>query len=131
MTEKRVFKTRYFDRWVRKVGLSDSALCKAVDEMEQGLVDANLGGGVVKKRVALAGRGKRGGVRTLVAVKLHHEDRWFFLFGFRKNERSNISAEELDALREIAGQLFGMASEQLDKAVRDGSLEEICHDRKS
>ncbi|MBW2330079.1 MAG: type II toxin-antitoxin system RelE/ParE family toxin [Deltaproteobacteria bacterium] len=126
---KRVFKTRYFSRWFRKIGLSDVALCQAVKEMEQGLIDANLGGGVVKKRLALPGRGKRGGARTLVAT--NKGDRWFFLFGFEKNERANITAEELEGLREITRQLLGMTSEQLDEAVRDGSLQEICHDQES
>ncbi len=126
---KRVFKTRYFSRWFRKIGLSDVALCQAVKEMEQGLIDANLGGGVVKKRLALPGRGKRGGARTLVAT--NKGDRWFFLFGFEKNERANITAEELEGLRVITRQLLGMTSEQLDEAVRDGSLQEICHDQES
>lgn len=105
------------------------ALCQAVKEMEQGLIDANLGGGVVKKRLAVPGRGKRGGARTLVAT--NKGNRWFFLFGFEKNARANITAEELKGLREITRQLLGMTSEQLDEAVRDGSLQEICHDRKS
>ena len=64
----RVFKTRFFSRWMRKTELTDSALCHAVAEMGQGLIDADLGGGVVKKRIGLAGRGKRGGARTLVAT---------------------------------------------------------------
>ena len=97
--------------------------------MEQGLIDANLGGGVVKKRLALPGRGKRGGARTLVAT--NKGNRWFFLFGFEKNARANITAEELKGLREITRQLLGMTSEQLNEAVQDGSLQEICHDRKS
>ena len=78
MNIKRVFKTRYFSRWFRKIGLSDVVLCQAVKEMEQGLIDANLGGGVVKKRLALPGGGKRGGARTLVAT--NKDNRWFFLF---------------------------------------------------
>lgn len=65
---KRVFKTRHFSRWMPKTELTDAALCEAVAEMAQGLIDADLGGGVVKKRVGLAGRGKRGGARTLVAT---------------------------------------------------------------
>jgi hypothetical protein len=65
---KRVFKTRHFQRWMRKTELTDAALCKAVEEMASGLIDADLGGGVVKKRVGLAGRGKRSGARTLVAT---------------------------------------------------------------
>jgi len=79
---KRVFKTRHFSRWMRKTELTDKALCTAVAEMSQGLIDADLGGGVVKKRVGLAGRGKRGGARTLVAT--NRGSRWFFVFGFEK-----------------------------------------------
>ncbi len=67
----RAFKTRHFSRWMRKTELIDEALCGAVREMSQGLIDADLGGGVVKKRVGLAGRGKRGGARTLVATNDH------------------------------------------------------------
>ena len=62
-----------------KTEITDSSLCAAVLEMTQGLIDADLGGGVVKKRVGLAGRGKRGGARTLLAT--NKSNRWFFLFG--------------------------------------------------
>ena len=93
---KRVFRTRHFSRWMRKTELSDPALCGAVSEMERGLIDADLGGGVVKKRVALPGRGKSGGARTLVAT--NKGNRWFFVFGFEKNERPNVTAKELEAL---------------------------------
>ena len=65
---KRVFKTRHFSRWMRKTELTDTALCNAVVEMRQGLIDADFGGSIVKKCVGLAGRGKRGGARTLVAT---------------------------------------------------------------
>jgi len=124
---KRVFKTRYFSRWMRKTELSDQALWKAVAEMEQGLIDADLGGGVVKKRVALPGQGKRGSVRTLVATR--KRDRWFFVYGFEKNERSNIAKEELEGLQDIARQLLARTSSELDQAVQDGSLQEIGHDQ--
>ena len=125
---ERVFKTRHFSRWMRKTELTNRALCHAVAEMAQGLVDADLGGGVVKKRVGLAGRGKRGGARTLVAT--NKGDRWFFVFGFEKNERANIADDELDALQNIAAQLLASTGRQLDEAVKDGSLEEICDDNK-
>ena len=123
---RRVFKTRHFQRWMRKTELTDKALCLAVAEMEQGLVDADLGGGVVKKRVPLPGRGKSGSVRTLVAT--NKGSRWFFAFGFEKNERGNISADELDGLQKIAKEWLSRATSQLDAAVRDGALQEICHD---
>lgn len=125
---KRVFKTRHFSRWMRKTELIDSALCGAVVEMAQGLIDADLGGGVVKKRVGLAGRGKRGGARTLVAT--NKGSRWFFVFGFEKNDRANITEDELGALQDIAQDLLDRSETQLDKAVEDGLIQEICHDHK-
>jgi len=125
---RRVFKTRHFSRWMRKTALTDKALCTAVAEMAQGLIDADLGGGVVKKRVGLAGRGKRGGARTLVAT--NKGNRWFFLYGFEKNDRANIADDELEALQDIATPLLARTGRQLDTAVEDGSLQEICHDDK-
>lgn len=123
---RRVFKTRHFSRWLRKSEVTDAVLCAAVDEMQAGLIDAELGGDVVKKRVALPGRGKRGGARTLVATR--KGSRWFFVFGFEKNERSNITPTELEALQTLASALLEMSSAQLDTAVEDGTLQEICHD---
>ena len=123
---KRVFKTRYFSRWMRKTELTNSALCEAVVEMVQGLVEADLGGGVVKKRVALPGRGKSGGARTLVAT--NKGNRWFFVFGFEKNDRANISDQELEALQDLAQDLLARTGAQLDLAVQTSALEEICHD---
>jgi hypothetical protein len=124
----RIFKTRHFSRWMRKTELSDRMLRVAVAEMVQGLIDADLGGRVVKKRVGLAGRGKRGGARTLVAT--NKGNRWFFVFGFEKNERANIGDDELEALQEIAEQLLARTGRQLDEAVKDGSLLEIGDDNK-
>ncbi len=123
---KRVFKTRHFGRWMRKTELTDRALCSAVAEMAEGLIDADLGGGVVKKRVGLAGRGKRGGARTLVAT--NKGNRWFFLYGFEKNDRANITDDEQEALKDTAEQLLARTGRQLDEAVQDGSLQEICHE---
>lgn len=114
---------------MRKTELTDSALCAAVAEMTQGLIDADLGGGVVKKRVGLAGRGKRGGARTLIAT--NRGSRWFFVYGFEKAVRANISDDELEALQEIAGLLLARTGPQLDLAVKDGTLEEICRDHSS
>lgn len=122
---KRVFKTRYFARWMRKTELTDVTLCDAVQEMSLGLIDADLGGGLVKKRVGLAGRGKRGGARALVAT--NKNKRWFFVFGFEKNERANIDVDELDALQELAAELLVRTNEELEIAIVDGALKEICH----
>jgi hypothetical protein len=72
---RRVFRTRLFTRWMRKTSLADDALCAAVAEMAQGLIDADLGGQVIKKRIALPGQGKRSGARTIIATKM--ADHWF------------------------------------------------------
>lgn len=111
---------------MRKTALADAALCQAVHEMVDGLIDADLGGDVVKKRVALPGRGKSGGARTLVATR--KASRWFFVFGFEKNEMANVSAAELEALQALACELLALSSAQLETAVEDGALQEICHD---
>jgi hypothetical protein len=96
--------------------------------MAEGLIDADLGGGLVKKRLGLAGRGKRGGARTLIAT--NKGTRWFFLFGFEKNERANIDADEKDALQSLASDLLARSGKELDIAVADGSLTEICNGTK-
>ena len=93
-----VFVTKTFARWMRKSQVTDLDILGATEEMVQGLIDANLGGHLVKKRVALRGRGKSAGARTIVATKF--EQRWIFLFGFEKNERSNMDANELKVLQE-------------------------------
>ncbi|MEY4980052.1 MAG: hypothetical protein RLZZ352_2322 [Pseudomonadota bacterium] len=124
----RIFKTRHFQRWMRKTELTDQALCCAVAEMVQGLIDADLGGGVLKKRVGLAGRGKRGGARTLVAT--NKGSLWFFVFGFEKNDRANIDEDEKVAFQSLAADLLARTPEQLKWAVADGALLEICHEHK-
>jgi hypothetical protein len=97
-----IYKTRWFDRWARKQGLAPSSLCAAVREMTEGLYDADLGGGLFKKRIGRPGQGKSGGFRTLVAT--NKGTRWVFVFGFPKNERSNIDKDEAEALKKLAAQ---------------------------
>jgi hypothetical protein len=123
----RAFKTRTFNRWLRKSGLSDRQLIAATAEMQRGLIDSDLGGHVVKKRVALPGQGKRGSTRTLVGT--NYRDRWFFLFGFGKNERDNITANELVVLQEIAKDLLALDDKQLEIAIENGELLEMNHDQ--
>jgi len=110
---------------MRKAGVTDIALRRAVSEMAQGLIDADLGGNLLKKRVALPGRGKRGGARTIVATR--RAARWIFLYGFERNERSNIDSDELKVLQEIAEDLLGWDEQQLRAATAAGELVEIGH----
>lgn len=100
-----------------------AALCAAVDEMARGLVDADLGGGLVKKRIARAGQGKSGGYRTLVAT--NRGDRWVFVFGFPKSVRSNIDQDEEEALKKLATQLLGLTPQALAQAIKAGELIEV------
>jgi len=122
----RIFKNKAFSKWAAKEGLSDEALQMAVAEIENGLVEADLGGHVIKKRVALVGRGKSGGARTLLAYRV--EDKAFFVYGFAKNARSNIKPDELKALKMLAVQLLGYNDKELDKAVEKRILIEVSND---
>jgi len=119
----RVYKTKVFDRWLKKTELTDADLIQAVNEMNNGLIDADLGEQVFKKRIALPGRGKRSGVRTLVASKI--QDQWFFLYGFAKNERDNISDQELRVLQAIASSWLEQEQHLLQRAIESGELKEV------
>ena len=118
----KIVKTRYFNRWAKKAGLSDKALLLAVTEMADGLIDADLGNGVFKKRVALPGQGKRGSTRTLLATNL--SDRWVYIFGFEKNDRANITVKELSALKMLSGDLLSLSKAQIKEALSSGDLVE-------
>lgn len=126
MSHERVFKTRYFTRWMRKTELLDDMLCSAIAQMAVGLIDADLGHNVIKKRIALPGQGKRGGIRAIVATR--KSGNWFFLYGFEKNQRANITAIELKAIQSLASTLLDLNPTQLNVSLKDGALQEICHD---
>lgn len=118
-----VYKTRTFARWMKREGLVDQDLRDAIMEMQTGLVDARLGGGLVKKRVARPGQGKRGGYRVLLTSNFG--ERWVFMFGFAKNERGNIDDEELRLMKRIASTFLGMNEAVLRGALTAGELMEI------
>jgi hypothetical protein len=123
-----IYKTKVFSRWANDEGLSDLSLCSAVDEMLSGLIDADLGSSLLKKRVARTGQGKSGGFRTLVAT--NKGDRWIFVFGFSKNEKSNIDKKEEKALKKLADQLLSMSSEDVAKAQSKNELiKVICNEK--
>ena len=128
MTKKRVLKTKNFARWMLKNNLCGNDLLNSVKEMEGGLIDADLGCNLYKKRIALAGGGKRSGARVIVASRLLK--RWFFIFGFAKNEKSSISKDELLYLQEAAKRLLNLADRDIDTAISNGELKELkTHDK--
>ena len=121
-----IYTTRWFDRWAKKNGVDASMLCTAVQEMAAGLIDADLGGGLVKKRMARPGQGKSGGFRTLVAT--NKGDRWIFVYGFPKSARSNIDRDEEEALKKIAAHLLGLTPPGIAKAEAARELKGVICD---
>jgi hypothetical protein len=93
----RVFATKGFARFASKEAIDDEVLIEAIGRAERGLVDADLGGGLIKQRVSRPGEGKRGGFRAVIAYR--RQDRAVFLYGFAKNQQENIGAADLKALK--------------------------------
>jgi hypothetical protein len=118
-----VLKRKDFARWQSGERLPDDALCQAVREMEKGLIDADLGGFLYKKRVARAGAGKSGGYRTVLSARIG--GRYVFLHGFAKNQKAYITADEKKALQ-YAGKVFlELSPAELTSAVQAGVLREV------
>ncbi len=123
----RVFKNKPFMRFARKVDFNDAALCEAIANAERGLIDADLGGGVIKQRVARPGKGKSGSFRTMILYK--RGKRAFFVYGFAKSERSNVSQDEVATLKELASELLAYDDGAIARAVTSGTLIEVkCYE---
>ncbi len=118
----KVFKTKEFARFSRRADVDDERLCEAVDRAEGGLVDADLGGVLIKQRIARKGQGRRGGYRTLMAFK--SKSRAVFVYGFAKNERDNVGPDELEFWRRVAGAYSAMTEEQLGALIDARELTE-------
>jgi hypothetical protein len=123
MAAARILKNRWFEKFARKQGISNAALIEAVDRAERGLVDADLGGGVVKQRVAREGEGRSGGYRTIILFR--SGERAVFVFGFAKNDRANLTATELKMYRKAAGILLALAPARIEAEVAAGRLVEV------
>jgi hypothetical protein len=119
----RIFKNGWFERFARKERIADAWLREAVERAEGGLVDADLGGGVIKQRVALTGQGKSGGYRTLILFR--QGDKAIFAFGFAKSAQANISKADLALLRNAASEALEWSAGELDRLVALGTLVEI------
>ena len=115
-----------FARFARKAGLADEALIEAASAVADGQADADLGSGVIKRRIARAGGGKSGGYRTIILFKVGVHS--FFAHGFAKNEKANISARELKALKQLAALYLGYSADEIGVAVSGGALIEVLED---
>ena len=119
----RILKTKWFTQFATKHSISDQKLKVAIEEVESGIVDADLGGGLVKKRIAREGGGKSGGYRTIIAYRQRATA--FFIFGFPKNQRDNINDKELAILRDAARQYAKLTDSEITSAVLLGQFTEI------
>ena len=117
------YKVKSFDRFARKNEISDTDLAMAGADIHKGKVDAYLGGGVYKQRVARKGGGKSGGFRTLITHKT--SEHIFFVYGFGKNDRDNIDVKELKALKLMASEFGKLSQAQVDEAVASGEFMEV------
>jgi hypothetical protein len=120
----RIFKTKWVVRYVRKERIADASLVEAVDRADRGLVDADLGGGIIKQRVARSGQGRSSGYRMLLAYRT--ANRAVFLYAFAKNERENIGHNELLAWREIGARWLVEEERGIGRAIKEEELEEIA-----
>ena len=119
----RILMTRWFRRFARKEHLADEMLLDAVRRAERGQIDADLGGGVIKQRVARRGQGRSGGYRTILLYR--SRSRAIFAFGFAKNRKADLEPDELEAYRELAKVYLAQAERAIDKYVADGILTEL------
>ena len=119
----RVFNNAWFQRFARKERIADVALCDAVARAERGQVDADLGSGVLKQRVARPGSGKSGGYRTILFFRAG--DRAVFAYGFAKSDRDNIDENEEAAFKKAAKEVLALSETQLDMLVKRGRFVEV------
>lgn len=122
----RVFKNAWFERFARKEKISAKALWDAVERAEQGQIDADLGGGVIKQRIARPGGGRSKGYRSIVLY--HKEDKAFFVFGFPKSEQDNIREDEEAQFKKMAKQVLTLTDEHLQRLIDNGQFEEVVKD---
>ena len=123
----KIFATKEFSRYARRESLGNDQLCEAARRVARGILDADLGGGLIKQRVGRIGQGRSGGIRFLMAFRATH--RIVFLYGFAKNERDNIEPDELRFWRTVAAAIVQMSQTKIEKMLDDGELREVNCDQ--
>jgi hypothetical protein len=123
----RIFKMKTLTKFARRERIADASMREAIERAERGIVDADLGGGLIKQRVARLGQGRSGGYRMMIAFRT--QDRAIFLLGFAKNEQENISPGQLAVLRELVKIWLHAPDKDIAKALKDGVLQEVIHDQ--
>ena len=124
----RTFKTKAFSRFAGREGIDDAALCEAVDRARSGSVDADLGGGVIKQRIARKGGGRSTGFRTVALFR--RGELAFFVYGFAKSGRENLRRDELATFRRLADEYLALDRAGLAAAQAVGAIIEVnCDDQ--
>jgi len=119
----RVFKSKGFAKFADRQNVADDKLCEAVAHAEQGQIDADYGGGVIKQRVSRPGEGKSGGFRVIVCFR--QAQRAFFVHGFAKSDKANLDSDEVKAYKRLAKILFALSDEELEKALKSKDFTEV------
>jgi hypothetical protein len=122
----KVFKNAWFSRFARKEKIPASALWDAIERAEKGQIDADLGGGVIKQRIARPGEGKSKGYRSIILFR--KDDKAFFVYGFPKSELGNIRSDEEDQFKKMARHVLALTDAQLKSFVANGQFEEVSQD---
>ena len=113
-------KNRHFTRWAKQNGITDQMLCAAIDQFEKGLFEVSLGNHLFKKRIALPGKGKSGGARTILFYQ--KEKKLLFCFGFNKNEQDNLTNSQTEYLHKLSDSLQMMPDEILLRSIKENKL---------
>jgi len=124
----RIFKNAWFERFAKKQRITDKALLEAIERAENGQIDADLGGGVLKQRVAREGQGKSGGFRTIILY--HRAGRAVFVYGFAKSDRDNIEDSEESQFKKLAMSVLNLSDKQLDELVNRKQFFEVQDGKK-
>ena len=126
MSILRVFKSKWFSKFSKKERISDKKLCELIKDIENGIIDVDYGGGVIKQRLARENQGKSGGFRCIILIRF--KEKAFFIYGFPKNERDNISQEEERTFKELSEEMFSFSDVEISKMLLSGVLVEVSYE---
>jgi len=122
----KIFKNAWFGRFARKEKISAEVLWDAVERAEKGQVDADIGGGVIKQRIARPGAGRSKGYRSIILFRKGEKS--FFVYGFSKSELGNIREDEEEQFKKMAKHVLALTDAQLSELIANGQFEEVIRD---
>ena len=120
-----IYKNNWFQRFARREKISDRTLLDAIKRAEEGIIDADLGGNIIKQRIARKGQGKSSGYRTIIVFK--QEDKAFFVYGFAKNDRENLKGNEIRDYKKAAEIYLNLSDKQIQLLLKTGELVEVMN----